>query len=104
MVEQLLREVVSMCRHINEAVLADIAKKMDALAAEISVKDISYEKQIQILRKIQKEFEELLALPCAEAKKQGSKNGNTQKIELERITILKQKYVKKYIDMIKTWC
>ena len=58
-----------MCRRINEAVLADIAAKMDALATEISVKDISYEKQIQILANIQKEFEELLALHYVEAEK-----------------------------------
>ncbi len=56
-----------MCKHINEAVLADIVIKMDALAAEISMKDISYEKQIQILRKIKTEFEELLAVHCVKA-------------------------------------
>ncbi len=56
-----------MCKHINEAVLADIVIKMDALAVEISMKDISYEKQIQILRKIKTEFEELLALHCVKA-------------------------------------
>jgi len=56
-----------MCKRINKAVLADIAAKMEALTAEISVKDISYEKQIQILKAIQKEFEELLALHCVEA-------------------------------------
>lgn len=56
-----------MCRCIDEAVLADIAAKMDALAAEISVEDISYEKQIQILKTIQMEFEELLVLHCVEA-------------------------------------
>lgn len=56
-----------MCKHINEVVLADIVIKMDALAAEISMKDISYEKQIQILRKIKTEFEELLALHCVKA-------------------------------------
>lgn len=92
MIEQLLREVVSMCRRINEAVLADIAAKMDALATEISVKDISYEKQIQILANIQKEFEELLALHCVEAEKQGSKNGNIQKMKIQKITTLKQKF------------
>lgn len=55
-----------MYRCINEAVLADIAAKMDALAAEISVEDISYEKQIQILGKIQREFEEFLTLYCVD--------------------------------------
>lgn len=58
-----------MCRHINEAVLADIIAKMDALAAEISFEDISYEKQIQILKKIQTEFEELLALHFVDVEK-----------------------------------
>lgn len=58
-----------MCKHINEAVLADIMAKMDALAAEISFEDISYEKQIQILKKIQTEFEELLAIYFIAAEK-----------------------------------
>ena len=58
-----------MCKHINEAVLADIMAKMDALAAEISFEDISYEKQIQILKKIQREFEELLAVHFVDEKK-----------------------------------
>lgn len=62
-----LWEVVSMYKRINEAVLADIAEKMNALAAEISVKEVPYEKQVQILKTVQTELKEILALHCTEA-------------------------------------
>lgn len=54
--------VAAMYEEKSEVVLSGIAAEMESLVEQVSVSEVSYEKQIEVIKKVKREFETFVSM------------------------------------------